>query len=79
MCTKVSLVLRHKSSCQIALIKLIDSWMECVDNEDMIGAFTFDLVGLLILLKLSNSPVVEILSEHSSVSHRKRQSTDRLF
>ena len=27
---------RHKNSCQTALIKLIDSWLECIDKDDMI-------------------------------------------
>ena len=48
---------RHKHSCQTALIKLIDSWIECIDNRNMIGALfldfrrAFDLVDLSILMK----------------------------
>ena len=48
---------RHKHSCQTALIKLIDSWMESIDNGDMIGALfldfrkAFDLVDHSILMK----------------------------
>ena len=48
---------RHKHSCQSALIKLIDSWMECIDSGDMVGALfldfrkAFDLVDHAILIK----------------------------
>ena len=48
---------RHKHSCQTALIKLIDSWLECIDKGDMIGALfldfrkAFDLVDHKILMK----------------------------
>ena len=48
---------RHKHSCQTALIKLIDSWLECIDKGDMIGALfldfrkAFDIVDHSILLK----------------------------
>lgn len=51
---------RPKHSCQTALVKLIDDWMECIDKGDMIGALfidfrkAFDLVDHKILLhKLS--------------------------
>ena len=51
---------RPKHSCQTALIKLIDTWMECIDKGDIIGALyldfrkAFDLVDHKILLnKLS--------------------------
>ena len=48
---------QYKQSCQTGLIKLIDSWMECIDNGDMIGALfldfrkAFDLVDHSILMK----------------------------
>ena len=48
---------RHKHSCQTALIKLIDSWAECIDRGDLIGALfldfrkAFDLVDHSILIK----------------------------
>ena len=48
---------RHKHSCQTALIKLIDSWLECIDSGDMVGALfidfrkAFDLVDHAILMK----------------------------
>ena len=48
---------RHKYSCQTALIKLIDSWAECIDRGDLIGALfldfrkAFDLVDHSILIK----------------------------
>ena len=48
---------RHKHSCQTALIKLIDSWMKCIDSGDMVGALfidfrkAFDLVDHAILMK----------------------------
>lgn len=51
---------RPKHSCQTALVKLIDDWMECIDKGDMVGALfidfrkAFDLVDHTILLnKLS--------------------------
>ena len=51
---------RPKHSCQTALIKLIDKWMECIDKGDIIGTLfldfrkAFDLVDHKILLhKLS--------------------------
>ena len=48
---------RNKHTCQSALIKLIDSWMECIDSGDMVGALfldfrkAFDLVDHAILMK----------------------------
>ena len=48
---------RHKHSCQTALIKLIDSWMKCINSGDMVGALfidfrkAFDLVDHAILMK----------------------------
>lgn len=48
---------RQKHSCQTALIKLIDNWMECIDNGEMVGALfvdfrkAFDLVDHDILIK----------------------------
>ena len=39
---------RHKHSCQSALIKLIDSWMECIDSGDMVGALFLTFGKLLI-------------------------------
>ena len=48
-----------KHSCQAALIKLIDTWKECINKRDTIGAVfldfqAFDLVDHKILLnKLS--------------------------
>ena len=50
-------VFRHKHSCQIALIKLIDSWTECSGRGDLIGALlldfrkAFDLVDHSILMR----------------------------
>ena len=50
-------VFRHKHSCQTALIKLIDSWTECIGREDLICALfldfhkAFDLVDHSILIK----------------------------
>ena len=51
---------RPKHSCQTALVKLVDDWMECIDKGDMVGALfidfrkAFDLVDYKILLhKLS--------------------------
>ena len=51
---------RAKHSCQTALIKLIDKWMECIDKGDIVGTFfldfrkAFDLVDHKILMdKLS--------------------------
>ena len=46
---------RHKHICQTALVKLIDSWTECIDSSDMINALfldfrkVFDLVDHSIL------------------------------
>ena len=48
---------RHKHSCQTALIKLIDGWMECIDSGDMVGTLfidfrkAFDLVDNTLLMK----------------------------
>ena len=48
---------RRKHSCQTALVKLIDKWMECIDKGDMIGSIfidfrkAFDLVDQNILIK----------------------------
>ena len=48
---------RHKHSCQTALIKLIYSWMECIDSGDMLGALfidfrkAIDLVDHTLLMK----------------------------
>ena len=48
---------RRKHSCQTALVKLIDKWMECIDKGDMIGSIfidfrkAFDLVDHNILIK----------------------------
>ena len=51
---------RAKHSCQTALIKLIDKWMECIDKGDIVGTLfldfrkAFDLVDHKILMdKLS--------------------------
>ena len=51
---------RAKHSCQTALIKLIDKWMECIDKGDIVGILfldfrkAFDLVDHKILMdKLS--------------------------
>ena len=50
--------MRHKHSCQTALIKLlIDNWAKCIDRGDLIGALfldfrkAFDLVDHSILIK----------------------------
>lgn len=48
---------RPKHSCQTALVKLINDWMECIDKGDMVGALfidfrkAFDLVDHAILVK----------------------------
>ena len=47
---------RHKHSCQTALVKLIDQWMQCIDNGDIVGSLfvdfrkAFDVVDHSILL-----------------------------
>ena len=47
---------RHKHSCQTALIKLIDSWVECIDKGNLVGALflnfrkAFDIVNHSILI-----------------------------
>ena len=33
---------RQKHSCQTALVKLIDHWMKCIDQEDIIGTLFVD-------------------------------------
>ena len=33
---------RQNHSCQTALVKLIDHWMTCIDNGDIIGTFFLD-------------------------------------
>ena len=49
--------IRQKHSCQTALIKLIDHWMECIDKGDLVGTLlvdfrkAFDLVNHSILLE----------------------------
>ena len=54
---KDSLVLDKKHSCQTALIKLIDHWMECIDKGDLVRILfvdfrkAFDLVNHSILLE----------------------------
>ena len=48
---------RQKLSCQTALVKLIDQWMQCIDNGDFLGCLfvdfklAFDVVDHLILFK----------------------------
>ena len=48
---------RPKHSCQTALVKLIDKWMSCIDQGDVIGSLfidfrkAFDLVNQEILLQ----------------------------
>lgn len=48
---------RQKHSCQTALVKLIDQWMTCIDQGDLVGALfvdfkkAFDLVDHAILLE----------------------------
>ena len=51
---------RPKHSCQTALIKLVDQWMTCINNGDIVGTLfiyfrkAFDLVDHSLLLnKLS--------------------------
>ena len=68
---------RQKHSCQTALVKLVDDWSKCIDNEKMIGALfiefrkAFDLVDQNILLrKLSlykcNPSVINWFKSHLS-------------
>ena len=33
---------RHKHSCQTALVKLIDQWMNCIDHGDIVGTMFID-------------------------------------
>ena len=48
---------RHKHSCQTALVKLIDQWMKCIDQGDLVGILfidfrkAFDVVDHTLLLK----------------------------
>ena len=55
----------QKHSCQTALIKFIDNWMECIDNGDMVGALfldfrkAFDLVDHSTLIK-ENYPCINL-------------------
>ena len=48
---------RHKHSCQTALVKLIDQWMKCIDQGDLVGTLfidfrkAFDVVDHTLLLK----------------------------
>ena len=65
---------RHKHSCQSEIIKLIDSWMECIDSGDIIGALfldcrkTFDLVDHAILMK--NFPFTNLVHQlYSGLTH----------
>ena len=51
---------RQKHSCQTALVKLIDQWMACIDNGDIVGTLfidfrkAFDMVDhTLLIQKLS--------------------------
>ena len=74
---------RQKHSCQTALIKLIDNWMECFDNGDMVGALfldfrkAFDLVDHSILIKtlslykfsFFSSSVVQLIFKSTPTSH----------
>ena len=52
---------RHKHSCQTALVKLIDQWMNCIDHGDLVGTMfidfrkAFDMVDhALLISKLSS-------------------------
>ena len=48
---------RQKHSCQTALVKLIDQWMQCINNGDFVGCLfvdfkkAFDVVDHSILFK----------------------------
>ena len=48
---------RQNHLCQTALVKLINNWLDHIDNDDLIGAMFFDLkkafdiVDHLLLLK----------------------------
>ena len=47
---------RRKHSCQTALVKLIDQWMQCIDKGDIVGSLfvdfrkAFDVVDHSIIL-----------------------------
>ena len=34
---------RQKHSCQTALVKLIDQWIQCIDNGDFVGCLFVEL------------------------------------
>ena len=72
---------RQKHSCQSALIKLIDSWLKCIDSGDLVGALfldfrkAFDLVDHSILIrKLSlykfSQPAIRWFSSY--LKHRQQ-------
>ena len=43
---------RQNHSCQTALVKLINNWLDHIDNGDLIGAMFFDLKKPFIFLIL---------------------------
>ena len=75
--------IRHKHSCQTALVKLIDQWKACIDNGDIVGTLfidfrkAFNVVDHQILIKKTSSlqiqykcdSMVSIVSRIPPASH----------
>ena len=67
----VSLVSDKKHSYQSALVKLIEQWMACIDNGDIVGTLfidfrkAFDMVDHALLLQTNkhNLRLVHIISK----------------
>ena len=58
----------HKHSCQTALVKLIDLWMNCIDHGDLVGTMSidfrkaFDMVDLSHFIRKQSSYKLSTLS-----------------